>query len=98
MGETGMAMQFRDGVSGKPLGECRDTGIGRKHAVHVNTNAVGAAQTWANGYLKAGNRQGALGYAKQLAGILPDNANLKRLVFKKPGDVASSRPSGTGPS
>ena len=29
---------------------------------------------------EAGNRQAALGYAKKLAGILPDNANLKRLV------------------
>jgi len=29
---------------------------------------------------EAGDRQAALGYAKQLAGILPDNANLKRLV------------------
>ena len=53
MGETGMEMQFRDGVSGKVLGECRDTEIGRKYAVDVNASAVGAAQTWANGYLSS---------------------------------------------
>ena len=29
---------------------------------------------------EAGDRQAALAYAKQLAGIMPDNANLKRLV------------------
>lgn len=53
MGETGMEMQFRDGVSGKVLAECRDAEIGRKYAVDVNTSAVGAAQTWANGYLSS---------------------------------------------
>jgi len=53
MGETGMEMQFRDGGSGKVLAECRDTEIGRKYAVDVNTSAVGAAQTWANGYLSS---------------------------------------------
>ena len=53
MGETGMEMQFRDGASGRILGECRDTEIGRKYAVDVNAGAVGAAQTWANGYLSS---------------------------------------------
>ena len=53
MGETGMEMQFRDGVSGKVLAECRDTEIGRKYAADVNSGAVGAAQTWANGYLSS---------------------------------------------
>ncbi len=53
MGETGMEMQFRDGASGAVLGECRDTEIGRKYAVDVNRSAVGAAQTWANGYLSS---------------------------------------------
>jgi hypothetical protein len=53
MGETGMEMQVRDGASGKVLAECRDTEIGRKYAVDVNTSAVGAAQTWANGYLSS---------------------------------------------
>ncbi len=53
MGETGMEMQFRDGASGRILGECRDTEIGRKYAVDVNSSAVGAAQTWANGYLSS---------------------------------------------
>ncbi len=53
MGETGMEMQFRDGASGKVLAECRDTEIGRKYAVDANAGAVGAAQTWANGYLSS---------------------------------------------
>ena len=53
MGETGMEMQFRDGASGRILGECRDTEIGRKYAVDANASAVGAAQTWANGYLSS---------------------------------------------
>jgi len=53
MGETGMEMQFLDGASGKVVGECRDTEIGRKYAVDVNSSAVGAAQTWANGYLSS---------------------------------------------
>jgi len=53
MGETGMEMQFLDGASGTVVGECRDTEIGRKYAVDVNSSAVGAAQTWANGYLSS---------------------------------------------
>ena len=53
MGETGMEMQFRDGASGAILAECRDTEIGRKYAADVNASAVGAAQTWANGYLSS---------------------------------------------
>jgi hypothetical protein len=53
MGETGMEMQFRDGASGAILAECRDTEIGRKYAADVNGNAVGAAQTWANGYMSS---------------------------------------------
>ncbi|WP_300338000.1 DUF3313 domain-containing protein [Accumulibacter sp.] len=53
MGETGMEMQFRDGVSGAVLGECRDTQIGRKYAASTNDGAAGAAQTWASGYLSS---------------------------------------------
>ena len=53
MGETGMEMQFRDGASGTILAECRDTEIGRKYATDVNGSAVGAAQTWANGYMSS---------------------------------------------
>ncbi len=61
MGETGMEMQFRDGATGAILGECRDTQIGRKYAADVNAGAVGAAQTWAGGYL---NSFQAWSYAK----------------------------------
>jgi hypothetical protein len=53
MGETGMEVQFRDGVSGAVIGECRDTEIGRKYAADMNSGAVGAAQTWASGYLNS---------------------------------------------
>jgi len=53
MGETGMEMQFRDGVTGKVLAECRDTEIGRKYAADMNAGVVGAAQTWASGYLNS---------------------------------------------
>jgi hypothetical protein len=53
LGETGMEMQFRDGVSEAILGECRDTQIGRKYAADVNANATDAAQTWASGYLNS---------------------------------------------
>jgi hypothetical protein len=61
MGETGMEMQFRDGASGAILAECRDTEIGRKYATDANSNAAGAAQTWAGGYL---NSFQAWSYAK----------------------------------
>lgn len=53
LGETGMEMQFRDGVSGAVLAECRDTEIGRKYAADMNNGMVGAAQTWASGYLNS---------------------------------------------
>ena len=61
MGETGMEMQFRDGASGAILAECRDTEIGRKYAADVNGSTVGAAQTWASGYM---NSFQAWSYAK----------------------------------
>lgn len=54
LGETGMEMQFRDGATGAILAECRDTEIGRKYAADINGgNVVGAAQTWASGYLNS---------------------------------------------
>jgi hypothetical protein len=53
LGETGMEMQFRDGASSAVLAECRDTEIGRKYAADVDAGAVGAAQTWASGYLSS---------------------------------------------
>ena len=61
LGETGMEMQFRDGASGAILGECRDTEIGRKYAADASSDAGGAAQTWAGGYL---NSFQAWSYAK----------------------------------
>jgi hypothetical protein len=53
LGETGMEMQFRDGASGAVLAECRDTQIGRKYAAEMDEGAVGAAQTWASGYMNS---------------------------------------------
>lgn len=53
MGETGMELQFVDGVSNRILAECRDTEIGRKYAADLNSGAAGAAQAWANGYLNS---------------------------------------------
>lgn len=53
LGEAGMEVQFRDGVSGTVIAECRDTEIGRKFATDVNSGTVGAAQTWASGYLNS---------------------------------------------
>lgn len=50
LGETGMEMQFLDGVSGTVIGECRDTEIGRKYAADINASTTGAVQTWASGY------------------------------------------------
>ncbi len=61
MGETGMEMQFRDGGNGQIIAECRDAEIGRKYATDVDGSAVGAAQTWASGYL---NSFQAWSYAK----------------------------------
>ena len=53
LGETGVEMQFRDGASGRVIAECRDTEIGRKYATDLDKSAVGAAQTWASGYLNS---------------------------------------------
>lgn len=53
LGETGMEMQFLDGASGAVVAECRDTQIGRKYAADMDASAVGAAQTWASGYLNS---------------------------------------------
>jgi hypothetical protein len=61
LGETGMEMQFRDGVTGAVLAECRDTEIGRKYAAELDAGAAQAAQTWANGYMSSFQ---SWGYAK----------------------------------
>jgi len=48
-----MEMQFLDGGSRAVLAECRDTQIGRKYAADMDSGAVGAAQTWASGYVNS---------------------------------------------
>jgi hypothetical protein len=53
LGETGMEMQILDGGSKAILAECRDTEIGRKYAADLDAGAVGAAQTWASGYVNS---------------------------------------------
>ncbi len=53
LGETGMEMQFLDGGSKAIVAECRDTEIGRKYAADMDAGAVGAAQTWASGYVNS---------------------------------------------
>jgi hypothetical protein len=51
LGQTGMEVQFRDGASGKLVGECADTEIGLKYAADLNSGATKAAEAWVNGYL-----------------------------------------------
>jgi len=51
LGQTGMEVQFRDGVTGAVVAECADTEIGRKYAAALNQGATGAADAWVNGYL-----------------------------------------------
>jgi hypothetical protein len=53
LGETGMELQVRDGATGSVLAECRDTEIGLKYAADVNAGAVGATQTWIDGYMNS---------------------------------------------
>jgi hypothetical protein len=51
LGRTGMEVQFRDGASGRIVGECADTEIGRKYVADLNQGASGAAEAWVNGYV-----------------------------------------------
>jgi hypothetical protein len=51
LGQTGMEVQFRDGVSGEVIAECADTEVGRKYAADLNQGAAKAADAWANGYV-----------------------------------------------
>ncbi|MEO8345535.1 MAG: DUF3313 domain-containing protein [Betaproteobacteria bacterium] len=53
MGDTGLAVQFRDGVSGKIVAECADNEIGRKYAADLNNGVSGAATAWADGYMES---------------------------------------------
>jgi Protein of unknown function (DUF3313) len=51
MGDTGMEVQFRDGVSASVIAECADNEIGRKYAADLSKSAPNVAETWVNGYL-----------------------------------------------
>lgn len=51
LGRTGMQVQFRDGATGRVVGECADHEIGLKYAADLNAGAAGAAEAWVNGYL-----------------------------------------------
>jgi hypothetical protein len=53
LGQTGLEVKFRDGVSGKVVAECADSEIGRKYAADLNAGATGAAEAWVNGYLES---------------------------------------------
>ena len=53
MGDTGLAVQFRDGGSGRVVAECVDNEIGRKYAADLNQGVTGAAAAWANGYVES---------------------------------------------
>ncbi len=53
LGQTGLEVKFRDGVSGRVIAECADTEIGRKYATDLNAGATGAAEAWVNGYLES---------------------------------------------
>ena len=53
LGETGMEIQFTDGVTDQVLAECADTQIGRKYAAEVEGGAEGATDTWVKGYLNS---------------------------------------------
>jgi hypothetical protein len=51
LGQTGMEVQFRDGASGRLIGECADWEIGLKYAADLNAGAAEAAENWVNGYV-----------------------------------------------
>jgi len=51
LGQTGMEVQFRDGVSGQIVAECADREIGLKYAADLNAGAAGAAENWVSGYM-----------------------------------------------
>ena len=53
MGDTGMAVQFRDGASGRVIAECADNEIGRKYAADLNKGVPGAVTAWASGYVES---------------------------------------------
>jgi len=53
MGDTGIAVQFRDGASGRVVAECADNEIGRKYADDLEKGVTGAVTAWANGYVES---------------------------------------------
>lgn len=53
MGDTGIAVQFRDGASGHVVAECADNEIGRKYAADLEKGVTGAVTAWASGYVES---------------------------------------------
>ena len=53
LGETGIEMQFRDGATGQILANAATRRSAGGYAADLNSNATGAAQTWASGYLNS---------------------------------------------
>jgi len=51
LGQTGLEVQFRNGASGRIVGECADREIGLKYAASMDSGATGAAATWVSGYM-----------------------------------------------
>ena len=78
MGQTGIQVQFRDGGTGRVVGECADLEIGKKYAADMNAGVSGAAQNWANGYMdsftqwnyaKAAFDKWSAGFAQRFAAL-----------------------------
>jgi hypothetical protein len=53
LGRTGIAVQFRDGETGREVGEYADTRFGRKYVVDTSQGVLNAATTGIGDYLKA---------------------------------------------
>ena len=53
LGQTGLQVQFRDGATGRVMGECADTEIGLKYAADLKKSAPDAATAWVNGYMSS---------------------------------------------
>jgi hypothetical protein len=50
LGETGMQAQVRDGPTGRVIGECADSSVGRKYVAELDKGVPNAAEKWATGY------------------------------------------------
>lgn len=53
LGRTGIAVQFRDGETGREVGEYADTRFGRKYVIDTSEGVLNAATTGIGDYLKA---------------------------------------------